>query len=385
MDRSYAIVTVLGQGMIAEAIRLGTDINLEMAAVGDADYHPLEGQTALMNERARLPIVDITRDDKNPAWLRIMTVIPPSVGGWDMWEAGVYAENGNLFAIARLDGAYKPIYADDNYAKEVALDIILEVSSAANVNLAADPHVIIATREWVHGYVYPKVEGLQALINDHSKRRDNPHQVTAAQAGAYTKAETDSRDTAVNNSLNTHTANKSNPHGVTAAQAGTYTKAEIDALIAELKSRTPVGVIEPYWGTAAPYGSFACDGSTYDTANYPKLYAVLGGNKLPDLRGLFVRGYDTRNTIDPEGASRAIGSVQQDAMQPISGTVTGGAFGNGPGTATGCFSSVSSGGGSETKDSRSAMLVTFDSSSQTRTANETRGKNAALLWCIRHD
>lgn len=67
--------------------------------------------------------------------------------------------------------------------------------------------------------------------------------IGAGNVGAYTKAETDSRDsstlsnaksyadqkkTEVVNSLNGHTGNRNNPHGVTASQVGAYTKSEID-------------------------------------------------------------------------------------------------------------------------------------------------------------
>jgi hypothetical protein len=36
---------------------------------------------------------------------------------------------------------------------------------------------------------------------------------------------------------------------------------------------------------------------------------------LPDLRGQFVRGLDTSGTIDPDGASRDIGDIQDDATE----------------------------------------------------------------------
>ena len=79
--------------------------------------------------------------------------------------------------------------------------------------------------------------------NTHAGLKNNPHSVTASQVGAYTKAETDSRDSStlsnaksyadqkkseVVNSLNGHTGNRSNPHGVTASQIGAYTKGEVD-------------------------------------------------------------------------------------------------------------------------------------------------------------
>ena len=91
---------------------------------------------------------------------------------------------------------------------------------------------------------------------DHAARTDNPHKVTASQVGAYTKAEVDAKGyvtKSVTNGLATasaltaevtrakaaekanadaiaaHKSDKKNPHGVTAAQVGAYTKGEVDA------------------------------------------------------------------------------------------------------------------------------------------------------------
>ena len=64
---------------------------------------------------------------------------------------------------------------------------------------------------------------------DHINSIANPHKTTAAQVGAYTKAEVDAKITVLTNSANAHAALKNNPHGVTAAQVGSYTKAEVDA------------------------------------------------------------------------------------------------------------------------------------------------------------
>ena len=71
----------------------------------------------------------------------------------------------------------------------------------------------------------------EAIFDDFQKRLDevyphiddktNPHGVTAAQVGAYSKDETYNKD-----EVDTHTNNKDNPHGVTAAQAGAYSKDE---------------------------------------------------------------------------------------------------------------------------------------------------------------
>lgn len=82
---------------------------------------------------------------------------------------------------------------------------------------------------------------------------------------------------------------------------------------------TPPGTIIAYYGKTAPAGYLACDGSTFSASQYPELYAAIGTTTLPDLRGRFIRGYDPQGVNDPQGASRAVGSVQQDAGREVSG------------------------------------------------------------------
>jgi hypothetical protein len=43
--------------------------------------------------------------------------------------------------------------------------------------------------------------------------------------------------------------------------------------------------------TTFPNGHLLCDGQTFDPLVYPQLRAVLGVNRLPDLRGQFIRGW----------------------------------------------------------------------------------------------
>ena len=71
-------------------------------------------------------------------------------------------------------------------------------------------------------------------------------------------------------------------------------KALAEAVVAELELATPVGAISPYMGDVAPDGWLICDGSEYDPADLPELYAVNsafhaadapGEFRVPDLRG----------------------------------------------------------------------------------------------------
>ena len=66
---------------------------------------------------------------------------------------------------------------------------------------------------------------IEKAINDHIDSKNNPHAVTADQAGTYTKPVIDQKVAASNELINDHKALKNNPHGVTAEQAGAVPKA----------------------------------------------------------------------------------------------------------------------------------------------------------------
>lgn len=70
------------------------------------------------------------------------------------------------------------------------------------------------------GKIAKAVDSLMAHLVD----LGNPHQVDAHQTGAYTQAETDTKDaavkTALETALNAHKADKNNPHGITKTQVG---------------------------------------------------------------------------------------------------------------------------------------------------------------------
>lgn len=71
----------------------------------------------------------------------------------------------------------------------------------------------------------------------------------------------------------------------------------------------PPGVIMQYVGTAAPSGYLLCDGTSYGTATYPNLFAIIGYTyggsgenfNLPDLRGRIPVGKGTHSDVDQLG------------------------------------------------------------------------------------
>ena len=147
---------------------------------------------------------------------------------------------------------------------------------------------------------------------------------------------------------------------------------------------TPVGTVITFWGTEAPDGYFPCSAYAFSATDNPKLAAILGRAVTPDLRGYFIRGYDTRNTVDPNGATRNIDSVQGDAIRNITANVYNGNIEEntfrppeGAVAVTKLYPGASG--------NHSGWGWDFDASRVVPVAAENRPKNVNLLYCIKHD
>ena len=72
-------------------------------------------------------------------------------------------------------------------------------------------------------------------------------------------------------------------------------------------SALPVGVPVPWPSATPPAGWLKCNGAAFSSEMYPKLAKAYPINKLPDLRGEFIRGWDDGRGVD---AGRGILSIQ---------------------------------------------------------------------------
>ncbi|OVZ73027.1 hypothetical protein CBW55_22390 [Yersinia intermedia] len=63
-------------------------------------------------------------------------------------------------------------------------------------------------------------------------------------------------------------------------------------------SLAPIGVPLPYPLATPPAGFLKCNGSSFSTAEYPKLALAYPSGVLPDLRGEFIRGWDDGRGAD---------------------------------------------------------------------------------------
>lgn len=168
-----------------------------------------------------------------------------------------------------------------------------------------------------------------------------------------------------------------------------YFRATGTSLI-ESSSIVPTGATIYFDGSAAPTGYLKRNGANVSRATYAALFVVLGTRygvgdgsttfNVGDFRGEHIRGLDDGRGID---TSRVLGSAQTDSLQNVTGTVNVGS-GSRFTAASGAFAISTATSLGATNGSNSGSLVaTLDLSTVARTSTETRGRNIALLACIK--
>lgn len=152
----------------------------------------------------------------------------------------------------------------------------------------------------------------------------------------------------------------------------------------------PVGTVISGMWTNAPNGYLPCDGSSFSASTYPNLYSLLGKSTTPDLRGVFIRGYDPGAVRDPNGNARGIGNIQNDAIRNITGSVKCYKWWENAVNPTGAFSVIEEPPlgtvGSQTNPTRETFhTLNFSAAGSVPTSTENRPVNANLFFAIKHD
>ena len=151
---------------------------------------------------------------------------------------------------------------------------------------------------------------------------------------------------------------------------------------AALTRYLPIGTIVAWpFATNPDYFSvwLECNGQTVASDDYPELVSVLGTDTIPNLQGVFLRGWDT---------DEYIAAIQGDAMRKLYGTLpVGGAAGVGSAVnanLSGVLGTLSiRSKGFEVSPGKKSTQAYFDSSRTVLTADECRPVNMAVRYLIR--
>ncbi|WP_440866813.1 phage tail protein [Symbiopectobacterium purcellii] len=236
----FALLTNIGAARLANATAIGSRLDITHMAVGDGGGvlpTPNPAQTKLINEKRRAAINSLRVDPDNANQIIAEQVIPENEGGFWIRELGLFDAEGNLIAVANCAETYKP-QLQEGSGRIQTVRMILIVSSTETVSLKIDPAVVLATR----GYV-------DEAIATHEKSRKHPDATlkekglvqlsSATDSASETLAATPKAVKAANDNANGRVPSGRTVNGkalsadiaLGAADVGAYTKAETDTKV----------------------------------------------------------------------------------------------------------------------------------------------------------
>ncbi|EJR4033305.1 phage tail protein [Escherichia coli] len=339
----YAILTNQGAARLANATMLGSKLNLTQMAVGDANgvLPTLDpAQTKLINQKRIAPLNLLSVDPNNQSQIIAEQIIPENEGGFWIREIGLYDDEGVLIAVANCPETYKP-QLQEGSGRTQTIRMILVVTNTEAITLKIDPSVVLATRKYVDDevlelklYVDDKMAKHIAAQDPHTQyaQKHNPtftgepKAPTPAAGNNTTRIATtafvqDAITALINGAPATldtlkeiAAAINNDPKFSTTINNALSGKQPLDETLTHLSgkdvagllaylglgegSALPVGVPVPWPSATPPTGWLKCNGAAFSAEEYPELANAYPTNKLPDLRGEFIRGWDDGRGVD---------------------------------------------------------------------------------------
>lgn len=182
--KQYTLLTASGINKLLKTASDGSKIALKEVVVSDYEGELSEQTTSIPNEKYRGAINAITIDANDNNILDVDAIIPPGVGGFYIKTAGIYCDDGSLFAVARLADTYKPLL-NEGSSKDITLNFKLQISNASDsIILKVDNNVVLATRKWSENQFLKKTDKIDA----YTKKECDKKFVTNEDIATETKA-----------------------------------------------------------------------------------------------------------------------------------------------------------------------------------------------------
>ncbi|HFG0020578.1 TPA: phage tail protein, partial [Escherichia coli] len=308
----------------------------------------------LINQKRIAPLNLLSVDPNNQSQIIAEQIIPENEGGFWIREIGLYDDEGVLIAVANCPETYKP-QLQEGSGRTQTIRMILVVTNTEAITLKIDPSVVLATRKYVDDevlelklYVDDKMAKHIAAQDPHTQyaQKHNPtftgepKAPTPAAGNNTTRIATtafvqDAITALINGAPATldtlkeiAAAINNDPKFSTTINNALSGKQPLDETLTHLSgkdvagllaylglgdgSALPVGVPVPWPSATPPTGWLKCNGAAFSAEEYPELAKAYPTNKLPDLRGEFIRGWDDGRGID---AVRALLSLQNGGVE----------------------------------------------------------------------
>jgi len=163
----YSIITERGLEKLTLSKANGKAVRLKTIAIGDAagndDALPAANQSALIREVYRAEINRLFQHEQDANILVAELHIPSNVGGFIIREAGIFDEDGELFAVGRYPATVKPNLSD-GISREEIVQLAIAHSNNSQIELKIDPSIVMASRAYVDTRI------LESHREDHEDR-----------------------------------------------------------------------------------------------------------------------------------------------------------------------------------------------------------------------
>ncbi|WP_413493144.1 phage tail protein [Morganella psychrotolerans] len=294
----FAILTNYGAAQLANAVALGTKLNISVMAVGDGGGVlpiPDPAQTKLIRETRRAAVNQVSVDDKNPNYIISEQVIPENEGGWFIREIGLFDDKGGLIAVGNAPETYKPNLQEGSGRTQV-IQMVLMVSSTESITLKVDPSVVLATREYV-------TKSIAAAIQESEARAAKTYQPKG--------------DYVLHPYLKLEMQKKLDKSDVVNQLGNDTSKAASQALVAtELGKKAPLNVAD---------GKLAKDKNGADIPDKPKFIENLGLGEAAKSKVLQTTGASKTDVMSQKSVTDELNNkanLVSDSEQSFNGVVS---------------------------------------------------------------
>ncbi|AHY06958.1 phage tail protein [Serratia plymuthica] len=189
-----AIITAAGAERLANAAVTGTPLAINDMAVGDGGGQlptPDPTHDCLINEQYRGALNKLVIADNDASVIEAEMIMPPQIGGFWLRELALYAEDGECIAVGNMPESYKPLLAEGSGRFQI-IRMQLKVSSTADVEMIADPSVILATVEDVNALEEKVKDYTDEQLSNHEHSRNHPDATLTEKGFTQLSNDTDS-------------------------------------------------------------------------------------------------------------------------------------------------------------------------------------------------
>ena len=283
---------VCAQLLEQPTIRTGKEIcayvvvtNQSISPTVNIDYQALGGFYSLSVEALEELITTLQLDDRTVAWGEILGKPLLFNASHHFHDIGdVYGFEYVVYALDRIERAILlgdqalwddlrtrinnlKVYVD---AQDASLTELIDNVVQNHVDNKNNPHNTTAAQvgAYTTAQVDALINGVIQNLNNHVDNKNNPHNTTAAQVGAPTVAQMNAAISPVTQSINNHIADKNNPHAVTATQVGLGNVANYRiANVAEMEAGNSKILYATPWGITARINKMIADGAFNTTGD----------------------------------------------------------------------------------------------------------------------